>query len=178
MTEYSEIMELVLDRYGSVNLAFHNGCREALWPYLGRLLEKLMDLSFAIDKALEQPEEGSWLEHEDVSKLCFNCRHFGVLGGRIFSYHDEGALSQCPIKKRFTMASRKACENFVERATNEKRIPTLKEEKLSNLIDKAILEVIKVNSYAVAKKEAAVLDRLERIGGFISTMRTFLKGGD
>ena len=76
------------------------------------------------------------------------------------------------------MASRKACENFVERATNEKRIPTLKEEKLSNLIDKAILEVVKVNSYAVAKKEAAVLDRLERIGGFISTMHTFLKGGD
>jgi hypothetical protein len=69
------------------------------------------------------------------------------------------------------MASRKACENFVERATNEKRIPTFKEERLSNLIDEAILEVVKVNSYAKAKKEAAVLERLERIGGTISTMR-------
>lgn len=171
MTEYSEIMELILDRYESVNLAFHNGCCEALWPNLGRLLEKLENLSFAIDKALEQPEKGSWLEHNDVSKLCFNCRHFGVLGGRVLSYRDQDAISLCSIKNRFTMASCKACENFVERATNEKRIPTLKEEKLSNLVDETILEIVKVNSYAKAKKEAAVLERLERIGCTISTMR-------
>ena len=178
MSEYSEIMELVFDRYESAILAFHDGCREALRQYLRRLLDKLGDLSLAIDKALEQPEKDSWLEHEDVSKLCFNCRYFGVLGGRVYSYNDQYATSLCPIKNRFTMASHKACENFVERATNEKRIPTLKEEKLSNLIDKAILEVVKVNSYDIAKKGAAVLDRLEGIGGIISTMRALLKGGE
>ncbi len=177
MTEYSEIMELVLDRYQSVDIAFNNGCCEALWAYLGRLLDKLENLSFAIDKSLEQPEKGSWLEHKDVSNLCFNCRYFGMFGGRVMSYYNQDAISLCPIKNRFTMASRKACENFVERATNEKRIPTFEEERLSNLIDEAILEVVKVNSYAKAKKEAAVLERLERIGGTISTMRDLIGKG-
>jgi hypothetical protein len=173
MTEYSEIMKQILDRYESARLAFNNVCCGALWSwsYLGQLLGKLEELSFAIDKSLEQPEKGSWLEQKDVSKLCFNCRYFGVFGNRVLSYHDQDAISLCPIKNSFTMASRKACENFVERATNEKRIPTFEEERLSNLIDEAILEVVKVNSYAKAKKEAAVLERLERIGGTISTMR-------
>ena len=174
MTEYSEIMELILDRYQSVDIAFNNGCCEVLWTYLGGLLDKLEALSFAIDKSLEQPEKGSWLEHKDVSNLCFNCRYFGMFGGRVMSYYSQDAISQCPMKKNFTMAYFNACEKFVERATNEKRIPTCKEEKLSNLTDEAILEVVKVNSYARAKKEAAVLDRLEKIGGIISAMRSFL----
>jgi hypothetical protein len=177
MTEYSEIMEQILDSYESAKLAFNNGCCEELWSYLGRLLEELGDLSFAIDKSLEQPEKGSWLEHEDVSKLCFNCRYFGVFSGRVFSYHDPSTISLCPMKNSFTMASRKACENFVERATNEKRIPTCEEGKLSNLIDEAITEVVKVNSYAKAKKEAAVLDRLKRIYWIISTMRSLIGKG-
>lgn len=174
MTEYSEIMELILDRYQSLDTAFHNGCCEVLWSYLGGLLDKLENLSFAIDKSLEQPEKGSWLEHTDVSKRCFNCRYFGMFGGRVMSYYYQDAISQCPMKKKFTMAYFNACEQFVERATHEKRILTCEEEKLSNLVNEAILEVVKVNSYAKAKKEAAVLDRLEKIGGIISTMRSFI----